>query len=227
MCEIDADVVFHEFSTKASLGNSLESKKFKKEKVFILFDCMNQLSTNVKTVYVLDGDYLRPSFKKQLYETRGDDTTFSLRCNDVIQSHEIKVSSPRSGFNVVDCLHNFKKLSFISTVGGFVSNREIERMSTRKACKDVIHSLFSFFMALFCQVFSGFKLNQQFVPMVEFVDDKRVEYDSRLSICGDGHVLQTIKYETANNGSVDFNVLHDGGQSLESVYKSPILDINI
>ena len=81
-------------------------------------------------------------------------------------------------------------------------------------------------MALFCQVFSGFKLNQQFVPMVEFVDDKRVEYDSRFSVCGDGHVLQTIKYETANNGSVDFNVLHNS-QSLESVYRSPILDINI
>ena len=100
-------------------------------------------------------------------------------------------------------------------------------MSTCKACKDVIHSLFSFFMALFFHVFSRFKLNQQFVPMVEFVDDKRVEYDSRFSICGDGHILQTIKYETANNGSMDFNVLHDGGQSLESVYKSPILDINI
>ena len=83
-------------------------------------------------------------------------------------------------------------------------------------------------MVLFCQVFSGFKLNQQFVPMIEFVDDKRVEYNSRFSICGDGHVLQTIKYETANNGSMDFNVLqHSGGQSLESVYKSPILDINI
>ena len=100
-------------------------------------------------------------------------------------------------------------------------------MSARKTCKDVIHSLFSFFMVLFCQVFHGFKLNQQFVPMVEFVDDKRVEYDSRFSVCGDGHVLQTIKYETANNGSMDFNVLHDGGQSLESMYKSPILDINI
>ena len=111
MCEIDADVVFHEFSTKASSGDSLESKKFKKENIFILFDCMNQLSTkNVKTVYVLDGDYLRPSFKKQLYETRGDDTTtFSLRCNDVIQSHEIKVYSPHSWFNVVGCLHDFTK----------------------------------------------------------------------------------------------------------------------
>ena len=64
--------------------------------------------------------------------------------------------------------------------------------------------------------------------MVEFVDDKRVEYDSRFSLCGDGHVLQTIKYETANNGGMDSNVLqHNGGQSLESVYKSPILDINI
>ena len=99
---------------------------------------MNQLSTNVKTVYVVDGDYLRPSFKKQLYEMQGD--TFSLQCNDIIQSHEIKVSSPRSGFNVVGCLHDFKKLSFISMVSGFVSNREIERMSTRKACRDVIHS---------------------------------------------------------------------------------------
>ena len=137
MCEIDVDVVFHEFSTKASPGDSLQSKKFKKKKVFILFDCMNQLSTNVKTVYILDGDYLRPSFRKQLYETRGN-STFSLRCNDVIQSHEIKVSSPCSGFNVVGCLHDFKKLSFISTVGGFVSNREIERMATRKTCKDVI-----------------------------------------------------------------------------------------
>ena len=85
-------------------------------------------------------------------------------------------------------------------------------------------------MVLFCQVFSGFKLNQQFVPMVEFVDDKRVEYDSRFSICGDGYVLQTIKYETTNNGSVDLstsiNVFHDC-QSLGSVYKSPVLDIDI
>ena len=72
MCEIDADVAFHEFSTKASPGDSLESKKFKKENVFILFGCVNQLSTNVKTMYVLDGDYLRLSFKKQLYETQGD-----------------------------------------------------------------------------------------------------------------------------------------------------------
>ena len=65
--------------------------------------------------------------------------------------------------------------------------------------------------------------------MVEFVDDKRVECHSRFSICGNRHVLQTTKYETANNGSMDFNVFqHDGGQSLlESVYKSPILDINI
>ena len=111
MCEIDADVVFHEFSTKASLGDSSERKKFKKKNVFILFDGVNQLGTrNVKTVYVLDGDCLRPSFKKQLlYETRGDDTTsFSLRCNDVIQSHEIKVCSPHSGFNVVGCLHDLK-----------------------------------------------------------------------------------------------------------------------
>ena len=30
MCEIDADVVFHEFSTKPSPGDSLESKKFEK-----------------------------------------------------------------------------------------------------------------------------------------------------------------------------------------------------
>ena len=192
MCEIDADLVFHKFSTKASPGDSLESKSFKKKNVFILFDCVNQLSTNVKTVYVLDGDYLRPSFKKQLYNTQGKLDTFSLRCNDIIQSHEIKVSSPCSGFNVVGCLHDFKKLSFISTIGGFVSNREIERMSTRKVCKDVIHSSFSFFMALFCQVFSRFKLNQQFIPMVKFVDDKRVEYDSRFSVCGDGHVLQAI-----------------------------------
>ena len=69
MCETDAGIVFHKFSTKASPGDSLGSKKFKKEKIFILFDCVNQLSTNVRTVYVLDGDYLRPSFKKQLYET--------------------------------------------------------------------------------------------------------------------------------------------------------------
>ena len=85
-------------------------------------------------------------------------------------------------------------------------------------------------MELFCQVFSRFKLNQQFVPMVEFVDDKRVEYDGRFSICSDEHVLQTIKYETTNNGSMDLsmsiNVLHDG-QSLGSMYKSPILDIDI
>ena len=110
---------------------------------------------------------------------------------------------------------------------------QIERLKgcqhVRRVKMSFIHSLFSFFMVLFCQVFSGSKLNQQFVPMVEFVDDKRVEYDSRFSICGDRHVLQTIKYETANNGSVDFNVLqHDGGQSLlESAYKSLILDINI
>ena len=70
MYKIDADVVFHEFSTKASPDDSLESKKIKKGNIFILFDCMNQLSTNVKTMYLLDRDCLRPSFKKQLYETR-------------------------------------------------------------------------------------------------------------------------------------------------------------
>ena len=31
MWEIDANIVFHEFSTKTSLGDSLESKKFKKK----------------------------------------------------------------------------------------------------------------------------------------------------------------------------------------------------
>ena len=37
MCEIDADVVFHKFSTKASLGDSLESKKFeKKERIHLI-----------------------------------------------------------------------------------------------------------------------------------------------------------------------------------------------
>ena len=69
MCEIDSDVVFQEFSTKTSPGDSLESKKFIKENVFMLFDCVNQLSTNANMVYVLDGDYLWQSFKKQLYET--------------------------------------------------------------------------------------------------------------------------------------------------------------
>ena len=71
MCEIDADVVFHEFSSKTSPGDSLESKKFKKKNVLILFNHVNQLGTkNLKMVYVLDGDYLPPLFKKQLwYET--------------------------------------------------------------------------------------------------------------------------------------------------------------
>ena len=36
MCEIDADVVFHEFSTKTSPGNSLESKKFKKKCIHLI-----------------------------------------------------------------------------------------------------------------------------------------------------------------------------------------------
>ena len=30
MCEFDADIVFHEFSTKTSPGDSSDSKKFKK-----------------------------------------------------------------------------------------------------------------------------------------------------------------------------------------------------
>ena len=36
MCEIDADFVFHEFSTKTSPGDSLESKKFKKEGIHLI-----------------------------------------------------------------------------------------------------------------------------------------------------------------------------------------------
>ena len=37
VCEIDADIVFHEFSTKASPTDSLESKKFeKKERIHLI-----------------------------------------------------------------------------------------------------------------------------------------------------------------------------------------------
>ena len=67
------------------------------------------------------------------------------------------------------------------------------------------------------------------MPMVEFNDGERTDYESRFDFCSDGHVFQTIRYEVDNKGTHDLSTsigdLYEG--KLRSVYKSPIFDIDV
>ena len=115
------------------------------------------------------------------------------------------------------------KFSTVSTVGGLIVNRQIDCEKSRRSYKESVHSLFSFFMAIFSQVFkkSSFNFNQEFTSMSEFNGEQRIDYEHRFDFCSDGHVFETIWYDVDDKGTSDPStsicVLYEG--KLGSMYK--------
>ena len=108
-------------------------------------------------VYVYDGDYLNVKFGKELIRTSESDKdrvllikTYQHQC----QCNSICIYRINRLFSILNALHNPKhKFSYVSTIGGVVLNRQIERIQLKKNFKDTTHSAFSFSMAMSCQVF--------------------------------------------------------------------------
>ena len=235
MCDIDIDIVSQVFNSKKLENYAMECKEFVKRNVFILHDVVKYCGKSTKVVYVYDRDYLLSSFKKELHWIVASDKssrTFKVECLNCehVQIHCINVFLLNKRFNIIDCLHDVVKCPVVSTVGGLIANRQIDRIGKNLTHKDTVHLLFSSFMAIFSQVFKNtFKLNQDFVPMVEFNDSERTDYESRFDFCSDGHVFQSIRYEVDDKGTHDLSTsisdLYEG--KLRSVYKSPIFDIDV
>ena len=75
-------------------------------------------------------------------------------------AHSIAVKKTCAYISVIDRLYtNDKKFEYFNTVGGFVLNREIDRVKVNspnrinRSYMDDAYSAFSFFTALFSQVF--------------------------------------------------------------------------
>ena len=85
-------------------------------------------------------------------------------------------------------------------------NREIDRIQLNKSSNNRIkrtftddsYVAFSFFMALFAQVFSPSKtlFSNEFVELIEEVNNKKVTYGKKHDVCCDGSVKITISYLT-------------------------------
>ena len=92
--------------------------------------------------------------KKELHRIVASDyssRTFKVECLSCkhVQIHCINVFLLNKQFNIIDCLDNVVKCPVVSTVGGLIANRQIDRIEKNLTYKDTVHSLFSFFMALF------------------------------------------------------------------------------
>ena len=188
-------------------------KQYIKQNIFIIYDNITwkyEDGEERMVVYVYDGDYLNVTFRKQLI--RMSDSLelnhYSIRVRDHhVQDHQLTVKRVSRHFSMLDSLHDPNvKFDYICSVGGVIVNRQIQRKHKAKSYKDTSYSLFSSFMALFCQFF-GDKMTFNYRP-IECVEQLegvgRSEYDSRFSVCSDGHVRQTISYESCMKE--DFNV---------------------
>ena len=130
-------------------------------------------------------------------------------------------------FSIIDALHDPKcKFNYVSTVGGFIVNRYVQRSEEKGSYENITYSLFSFFMALFCQSFRNeLSFNMNFEKNVENVDGVgRVSYEQRFDVCGDGHVRCTLAYETSMERRCEYMM---PASKLLDVYRSPIRDIDV
>ena len=128
-------------------------------------------------------------------------------------------------FSMINALHDPNcKYNYVSTVG-VVMTRQIQRRLDKKTYKGTSYSLFSFFMALFCQSFKNeFKFNMEPTDHMESVDGiGRFRYESNFDICGDGSlILRQRSYDADIVRKPNF--LHEESK-LTDVYRSPIVDI--
>ena len=183
-------------------------------------------------VYVYDGDYLNAKFRKELIRTSESDKdrVLLIKTYRQCQSNSIRIYRINRLFSILDALHDPKhKFSYVSTIGGVILNRQIERIQLKKNYKDTTHSAFSFFMAMFCQVFrKNGMFNKQFIDAVEYVKDVGTcNYKFRYDVCVDGHVRHTMAYDTISIPGPFDNVCQRYGVRLKEVYKSAIMNLDI
>ena len=121
---------------------------------------------------------------------------------------------------IIDCLYDANKnLDYLSTAGGMVINREITRMSEnakrKKTYKGDAYSAFSFFMALYSQIFSN-----------QFIDrERKISIKSKHDVSCDGSVRTTISYLTHKLDSLTYYPRESN--ELNSVYTSVVQDIDV
>ena len=84
-------------------------------------------------IYVYDGDYFHSSFKKELtcLSDHHEKTTILIKnCKKGKQQHSVRVYRISKSFSIIDALHDLRyKFNHVSTVGGVIINRQIDRMS--------------------------------------------------------------------------------------------------
>ena len=225
MCDIDLDMVSESFSKKSS--NAKECKDFVKRNIFIIFDKITmELENGEKrlVVYIYDGDYLTSGLHKVLIKLseRFEDSCYSINnggSRENCQHHSLRVIRVSRHFSIINALHNPKlRFNYVSTVGGIILNRQIERKDLKKNYKDTSYQLFSFFMVLFCQSF-GFNFNPS-TNLTEQVDGVGcVNCESRFDVCEDSHVHCTISYDLNSVKNSNFSYQ---GEWIMYMYKSPI-----
>ena len=236
MCELDLDVVSECFSMKVPSSYHKESKDFVKQNIFIIiFDKITwnlEMGEERLMIYVYDGDYLTSGLHKKLINMseQFDDHWFAINhdsSKENVQNRSLRVIRVSRHFCMIDVLHNPKsRLNYVFTVSGIVLNRQIERKAVGKNYRDTSYSLFSFFMALFCQSFRNeFNFNTAPSECIEQVDGVgQVHYDLRFDVYADGYIRCTLSY--------DSNIVRTSNFACESsnmadVYKSPILNVSV
>ena len=182
-------------------------------------------------VYVYDGDYLTSGLRKVLIKLseRFEDSCYSINnggSRENCQHHSLRVIRVSRYFSIIDTLHDPKlRFNYVSMVGGIFLNRQIERKALKKNYKNTSYSLFSFFMALFCQSFaSQFSFNPSTNLMEQVDGEGCINYESRFDVCAAGHVCCTISYDS--NSVRNSNFSHQG-ERIMYVYKLPILDLSV
>ena len=160
---------------------------------------------------------------------RFEDSCYSINnggSRENCQHHSLRVIRVSRYFSIIDTLHDPKlRFNYVSMVGGIVLNRQIERKALKKNYKNTSYSLFSFFMALFCQSFaSQFSFNPSTNLMEQVDGEGCINYESRFDVCAAGHVCCTISYDS--NSVRNSNFSHQG-ERIMYVYKLPILDLSV
>ena len=150
------------------------------ENVYIIFDnevCDMNEPCNLN-VYIYDGNFLRDSFKEQLFMKSEDieATVYFLCTNETYvgencHARSIMVKRICPYKNVIDRMcDTTEKFNYFNTAGGLVINREVDRMLNGvKTFKDDCWLAFTFFMAPFSQVFtpSNELFSNEFISMTE------------------------------------------------------------
>ena len=185
------------------------------ENVFVIYNIENMMDQRLFNICVYDGNFLRPSFEEELLEKSEDimPTIYSLCSSTMVKdcvgpnchacSILVKQTCPYT--DVIDRMCTITKtFEYFNTAGELVINCEIHRIQINKSSNNRIKRTFmddshaAFFMALFAQVFSPSKtlFSNEFVELIEEVNDKKVAYEKKHDVCCDGSVKITISYLT-------------------------------